>query len=125
LNIEDLEEDVVDKLLVDMGCWNGVNDLYYKVAYGLDLAYVAHKLDEMKVGRGTYTTVLIEGANSIGISEEVAGIVARNGGDVRSKMEKVDRNERFTIRMLLAIDYQGKKKIEEELGTRFPSCVVV
>lgn len=125
LSIEDLDGDIVDKLLVDMGCWNGVNDLYYKVAYGLDLSYVARKLDEMKVGRGTYTTVLIEGENAIGISEEVAGIVSRNGGDVRSKMEKVDRNERFMIRMLLAIDYQGKKKIEEELREKYPSCVVV
>ncbi|HSV94718.1 MAG TPA: HD domain-containing protein [Spirochaetia bacterium] len=125
LNIEDLDEDIVDKLLVDLGCWYGIDDLYYKVAYGLDLSLVARKLDEMKVGRGMFTTVLIEGSNSIGISEEVAGIIGRNGGDVRSKVEKVDRNEQFVIRMLLAIDYQGKKKIEEELKQRFPSCVVV
>jgi Cu2+-containing amine oxidase len=110
---------------VDLGCWYGIDDLYYKVAYGLDLALVAKKLDEMKVGRGTYTTVLIEGPNSIGISEEVAGIIGRNGGDVRSKMEKVGRDERFVIRMLLSVDYQGKKKIEEEMRKRFPSCMVV
>jgi GTP diphosphokinase / guanosine-3',5'-bis(diphosphate) 3'-diphosphatase len=125
LNIQDLDEDIVDKLLVDLGCWYGIDDLYYKVAYGLDLSLVARKLDEMKVGRGTYTTVLIEGPNSIGISEEVAGIIGRNGGDVRSKMEKVGRDERFVIRMLLAVDYQGKKKIEEEMRKRFPNCVVV
>ncbi|KKS61169.1 MAG: hypothetical protein UV28_C0040G0008, partial [Candidatus Collierbacteria bacterium GW2011_GWE2_42_48] len=43
----------------------------------------------------------------------------------RSKVEKVGKNERFTIRMLLAVDYQGKKKIEEEMLKRFPSCVVI
>lgn len=125
LNIEDLDEDVVDKLLVDLGCWYGIDDLYYKVAFGLDLSLVARKLDEMKVGRGMFTTVLIAGQNSIGISEEVAGIIGRNGGDVRSKVEKVGKDERFMIRMLLAIDYQGKKRIEEELRKRFPGCVVV
>lgn len=125
LNIEDLDEDIVDKLLVDLGCWYGIDDLYYKVAFGLDLSLVSRKLDEMKVGRGMYTTVLIEGPNSIGVSEEVAGIIGRNGGDVRSKVEKVGKDERFSIRMLLAVDYQGKKKIEEEMKLRFPSCVVV
>ncbi|KKS67767.1 MAG: hypothetical protein UV37_C0002G0071 [Candidatus Collierbacteria bacterium GW2011_GWA1_42_60] len=115
LNIEDLDEDIVDKLLVDLGCWHGIDDLYYKVAYGLDLSLVSRKLDEMKVGRGMFTTVLVEGPNSIGVSEQVAGIISRNGGDVRSKVEKVGKNERFTIRMLLAVDYQGKKKIEEEM----------
>lgn len=125
LNIEDLDEDVVDKLLVDLGCWYGIDDLYYKVAYGLDLSVVGKKLDEVKVGRGMYTTVLIEGVNAIGISEEVAGIIGRNGGDVRSKYEKVNKDEKFVIRMLLAIDYRGKKRIEEELKLRFPNCVVV
>ncbi len=125
LSIEDLDEDVVDKLLVDLGCWYGIDDLYYKVAFGLDLSLVSKKLDEMKVGRGMFTTVLIEGPNAIGVSEEVAGIIGRNGGDVRSKVEKVGNDERFTIRMLLAVDYQGKKKIEEEMKKRFPSCVVV
>jgi len=125
LNIEDLDEDIVDKLLVDLGCWYGIDDLYYKVAFGLDLSLVSRKLDEMKVGRGMYTTVLIEGPNSIGVSEEVAGIIGRNGGDVRSKVEKVGKDERFIIRMLLAVDYQGKKKIEEEMKQRFPNCVVV
>lgn len=125
LNIEDLDEDIVDKLLVDLGCWRGIHDLYYKVAYGLDLSLVSRKLDEMKVGRGMFTTVLIEGPNSIGVSEEVARIITRNGGDVRSKVEKVSRDERFIIRMLLAVDYQGKKQIEEELRQIYPSCVVV
>jgi hypothetical protein len=125
LNIEDLDEDIVDKLLVDLGCWYGIDDLYYKVAYGLDLSLVSRKLDEMKVGRGMFTTVLIEGPNSIGVSEQVAGIIGRNGGDVRSKVEKVGKDERFTIRMLLAVDYQGKKRIEEELKQKYPSCVVV
>ena len=125
LNIQDLDEDIVDKLLVDLGCWYGIDDLYYKVAYGLDLSLVARKLDEMKVGRGMYTTVLIEGPNHIGISEEVAGIIGRNGGDARSKVERVGRDERFMIRVLMAVDYQGKKKIEEELKRKYPSCVVV
>lgn len=125
LNIEDLDEDVVDKLLVDLGCWYGIDDLYYKVAYGLDLSLVSRKLDEMKVGRGMFTTVLIEGPNSIGVSEQVAGIISRNGGDVRSKVEKVNKEERFTIRMLLAVDYRGKKKIEEEMKMRFSSCEVI
>jgi len=125
LNIEDLDEDIVDKLLMDLGCWYGIDDLYYKVAYGLDLSLVSRKLDEMKVGRGMFTTVLIEGPNSIGVSEQVAAIIGRNGGDVRSKVEKVGKDERFTIRMLLAVDYQGKKKIEEELKKKYPSCVVV
>lgn len=125
LSIEDLDEDIVDKLLVDLGCWYGIDDLYYKVAYGLDLGLVARKLDEMKVGRGMYTTVLIEGPNYIGISEEVAAIIGRNGGDARSKVERVGKDERFSIRVLMAVDYQGKKKIEEELRKKYPNCVVV
>jgi GTP diphosphokinase / guanosine-3',5'-bis(diphosphate) 3'-diphosphatase len=125
LSVEDLDQDIVDKLLVDMGCWYGVDDLYYKVAFGLDLETISKKLEEMKISRGTFTTVLMEGNNAIGVSEEVARIVGQNGGDVRSKVEKVDRDEKFTIRMLLLVDYQGKKKIEEELKQRFPSCVVV
>lgn len=125
LSITDLDEDVVDRLLVDMGCWNGVNDLYFKVAYGLDLALVGRKLDEMNIVRGMYTTVLVEGANEIGVSEEVARIIAENNGDTRNKVEWVGQNERFTIRALLTVDNQGKKRIEEELKKRFPSCVVV
>lgn len=125
LSIEDLDQDIVDKLLIDMGCWYGVEDLYYKVAYGLDLRLVAKKLDEMKVGRGMYTTVFIEGPNSIGVSEEIAGIIGHNGGDARSKVERVGKDERFMVRVLLIIDYQGKKRIEEELRRKFPSCIVV
>lgn len=124
LNITDLDEDVVDKLLVDMGCWNGINDLYYKVAYGLDLSLVDRKLDEMKIVRGMYTTVSIEGLNSIGISEEVAEIIVRNGADTRNKVEWV-KDESFAIRALLMVDHRGKKRIEEELRKRFPSCVIV
>lgn len=125
LSIEDLDRDVVDKLLIDLGCWYGVADLYYKVASGLDLEVVNKKLDEMKISRGMFTTVLIEGENSIGVSEEVARIIGRNGGDQRSKVEKVEKGEKFTIRVLLTVGYQGKKKIEEELTARFTNCLVV
>lgn len=124
LSITDLDEDVVDTLLQEIGCWNGINDLYYKVAYGLDLAVVDKKLDEMKIVRGMYTTVLLEGLNSIGVSEEVAKIIAKYRGDTRNKVEWV-KGENFTIRALLTVDYQGKKKIEEELKKRFSNCVVV
>lgn len=126
LSIEDLDQDTVDKLLVDMGCWYGVEDLYYKVAYGLDLNIINRKLDEMKIGRGMYTTVMVEGNNGIGVSEKIAGIIARNRGDQRSKVEKVDENEKFMIRVLITVDYQGKKNIEKELREQnFLSCEVV
>ncbi len=125
LSIEDLDQDVVDKLLIDLGCWYGVDDLYYKVANGLDLEIVNKRLDEMKINRGMFTTVLVEGENSIGVSEEVARIIGKNGGDQRSKVEKVEKDEKFSIRVLLVVGYQGKKKIEEELRARFESCVVV
>ena len=125
LNFEDLDQDIVDKILEAFGCWYGIDDLYYKVALGLKTSSVALKLEEMKIIRGMYTSVSIEGQNEIGISEIVAGIVGKNGGDVRSKVEKVDEEENFMIRVLITVDYQGKKKIEEELKKRFPSCVVV
>lgn len=124
LNITDLEEDVVDKLLEGLMCLHGVNDLYYKMALGLDLSLVERKLDEMKIVRGMYTTVLVEGLNSIGVSEDVAKIIAKYRGDTRNKVEWV-KGEKFTIRALLTVDYQGKKKIEEELKKRFPNCIVV
>jgi guanosine-3',5'-bis(diphosphate) 3'-pyrophosphohydrolase len=124
LNLTDLEEDLVDKLLQETGCWNGVNDLYYKVALGLDLSSLDRKLDEMKIMRGMYTTVLIDGKNSIGISKEVADIIMKYHADTKNKVEWVS-GDRFTIRALLTVDYQGKKKIEEELKKRFPGCEVV
>ncbi|HOX96562.1 MAG TPA: HD domain-containing protein [Candidatus Woesebacteria bacterium] len=126
LAIEDLDQDVVDKLLVDLGCWFGIDDLYYKVAYGLDPEVVSKKLDEMKIGRGMFTTILVQGRNRIGVSEEIAGIIAKHKGDERSKVEKVNREENFMIRVLITVDYQGKKEIERELRERkFTSCMVV
>jgi hypothetical protein len=82
------------------------------------------KLDEMKIMRGMYTTVLIDGKNSIGISKEVADIIMKYHADTKNKVEWVS-GDRFTIRALLTVDYQGKKKIEEELKKRFPGCEVV
>ncbi len=51
MGIEDLAElnqGVVEKLLVDLGCWYGVNDLYYKIAFGLDLEMVKRKMTELE-----------------------------------------------------------------------------
>lgn len=125
LEIRDLEEDVVDKLLMDLGCWNGIDDLYYKIAYGMDLSLVSQKLDELKVKKGKYTSIQIKGPNKVGVSEQVAGIIARNGGDSRNNVEWVDKDEMFTIRVLVVVGEIGKKKIEEELRKKFQDCVVV
>ncbi len=125
LEIRDLEEDVVDKLLMDLGCWNGVDDLYYKIAYGMDLSLVTQKLDELDVVKGRYTSIQVKGPNAVGVSEEIAGIIAKNGGDSRNNVEWVDKDEKFTIRVLVVVSSVGKRKIEEELKKKFPSCIVV
>ena len=49
LEIQDLDETVVNQLLVDMGCWYGLSDLYYKVAMGMDLAKSENKLNRLGV----------------------------------------------------------------------------
>jgi hypothetical protein len=67
----------------------------------------------------------VTGNNRIGVSEEIAGIVAKNGGDARRKVESVDDLEQFEIRVLLTISYEGKKKMEEELKKAFVDCEVV
>ena len=125
LDLVDLDEELVDKLLVDLGCWYGIDDLYFKIAYGLDMAMVSKKLDDLGVVPGMFTSIEVKGENRIGVSEEVAGIVAHNGGDARSKSEKVDNKERFVIRILCTISYEGKKKLEETLKQKYGDCLVV
>jgi len=125
IDLSDLNERVLDKLLINLGCWHGLSDLYYKVAYGLDLNIIRKKMDESGIVRGMYTSIQVCGENEIGISKEVAEIVSRNGGDARSKVEKVDEQERFLIRILLTVGYEGKKKIEQELREKYPGCMVV
>ncbi len=125
LNIVDLDRSLVDKLLMELGCWNGLADLYYKAAYGLDLKLVGKKMDELGVVRGRYTSIQIRGINEIGISKDLAQIVNRFGGDVRSKVEKVDDRDKFVVRVLLTIGYEAKKKMEFELKEKFPDCVVI
>jgi GTP pyrophosphokinase len=125
LNLADLRGKCLDKLLLEMGCWHGLTDLYYKVAYGFDLGVVKRKMDEAGIVKGMYTSIEVNGENRIGVSKDVASIVSKNGGDARSKVERVDEQERFVIRILLTVGYEGKKKIEEELRRKYPDCVVV
>jgi GTP pyrophosphokinase len=125
LNLEDLKNDVVDKLLFELGCWNGVETLYYKLANGLELELVAKKLDDAGVVKGVYTSVLVRGKNSIGVSEKVARIIGENGGDARSKVEKVEDDETFYIRVLLIAGESEKRVIEEMLKESFDDCEVV
>lgn len=125
LNLRDLEAKVLDKMLMDLGCWNGLNDLYYKVAYGFDLNTVRRKLDELGIVKGRYTSIQIKGTNKIGVSTELAQLVSRFGGDARNKVEKVDDQERFTVRILLTIGYEAKKKMEHAMKEKYPDCLVV
>lgn len=125
LNLRDLEAKVLDKMLMDLGCWNGLNDLYYKVAYGFDLNTVRRKLDELGIVKGRYTSIQIKGTNKIGVSTELAQLVSRFGGDARNKVEKVDDQERFTVRILLTIGYEAKKKLEHAMKEKYPDCLVV
>ncbi len=125
LNLGDLDTQLIDRLLMSLGCWDGLSDLYYKVAYGFDLELIKNKLDEVGVLIGMYTTVLITGENKIGISKDVMSVISKNGGDVRSNSEKVDDKNSFIIRVLIRVDYKGKKRIEEELKKRYAACLVV
>lgn len=125
LNLGDLDQNIIEKILLDLGCWHGLSDLYYKVAYGLDLEIVKKRLDENGIVGGVYTTVEIAGRNCIGISQEVAYIIAKNGGDSRTKVERVENDETFLIRVLMVVSPEEKKVIADELRCRFGNCVVV
>lgn len=125
LNLGDLEKETLDKLLMSLGCWGGLSDLYYKVSYGFDLEFIKNKLDEAGITVGKYTTIQVRGENKIGISKDVAEVVAKHGGDGRNNVEKVNKDEQVEIRMLIIVDYQGKRRIEEELKRNYSDCVVV
>lgn len=125
LELSDLNVEILEKLLVDLGCWYGLSDLYYKVAFGLDMELVKQKMDEVGIMQGIYTTIQIKGENEVGIAEDVARTMAKYGGDGKTWTERVDETNRFVIRVLMVVGYQGKKKIEEELRKRYADCVVV
>jgi (p)ppGpp synthase/HD superfamily hydrolase len=125
LEIRDLDERVVSQLLGELGCWYGTNDLYYKVAMGMDLEIIRQKLDGLGIGVGVYTTVQIEGENVVGVAKDVATILAKNKADSRNVIERVSEDDKFTIRILMKVDYKGKKKIEEELKRKYSECVIV
>jgi hypothetical protein len=42
-----------------------------------------------------------------------AEILARNGADARSVVEKVLENNRFVIRILMQVGYEGKNKLRK------------
>lgn len=125
LEIRDLDEAVINQLLMDSGCWYGLSDLYYKVAMGMDLLKIENKLDQLGVPIGVFTTVKIEGENAIGVARDVAVLLAKHRADTRNVVERVFESNRFLIRILLKVDYKGKKKIEEELKKKYGECVVV
>ena len=125
LELTDLDETVVNKLLADFGCWHGESDLYYKVALGMNLENIKKKLDSLGVGVGVYTSVQITGENAIGVENDVAAILAKYKADGRYVTERVFVDDKFLIRILLRVDYKGKKKIEEELKKKYGECVVV
>lgn len=125
LELRDLDDSVVNSLLMEFGCWYGVSDLYYKIAMGLDIDLVKKKLDSLGVTVGLYTSIQIEGENAPGVAKDVALILAKNKADTRNAVERVFENDRFLIRILMKVDYKGKKKIEEELKKKYTECVVV
>ena len=125
LEIRDLDDTIVSQLLTNLGCWYGTNDLYYKVADGMDVERIKKMLDNLGVSVGVYTTVQIEGENAPGVAKDVAQILAKNKADTRNAAERVFENDRFLIRILMKVDYKGKKKIEEELKRKYSECVVV
>ncbi len=125
LEIGDLGETIVNQVLASLSCWYGTNDLYYKVADGMDVGRVKIALDSLGVGLGVFTTVLIEGDNAPGVAKDVAQILARHKADTRNAVERVFENDRFLIRILMKVDYKGKKKIEEELKKKYSECIVV
>jgi len=125
LNIEDLPDDILGRVLMDLGCWNGVENLYYKVTFGLDIDLIKKKLIEVGVVGGRYSTVRVRGKNRIGVSELLARIIAKSGGDVRRRMEVVEENERYEMRVLMEVSYEGKKKIEQEVADNFDEWEMV
>lgn len=125
LELKDLDEVLVSNLLSGLNCWHGTNDLYYKVADGMDLDRVKAIIDSLGVKVGGFTSVLIEGENAPGVAKDVAQILARYKADTRNVVERVYENDRFLIRILMKVDYKGKKKIEEELRKKYTECVVV
>jgi (p)ppGpp synthase/HD superfamily hydrolase len=125
LSLDDFDKGVVDKLLLNLGCWHGLADLYYKIAYGLDLELVKKRLNEIGVTEGMYSTIEVTGNNRIGVSQEIAEIVADNGGDTRLKIERVGKEERFLVRIIMVVDEKGKQKIREQVETKFGSCLII
>jgi len=125
LEITDLDESVVSKLLSDFGCWYGVNDLYYKVATGMNLDNIKKKLDTLGVAVGVFTSLQIVGENAPGVAKDVASVLAKNKADTRNAVEKVFENDKFLIRILMKVDYKGKKRIEEDLKKKYSNCIVV
>ena len=125
LELKDLDEVLVSSLLSNLNCWHGTNDLYYKVADGMDLEKARDVLDALGVKVGGYTTVQIEGENAPNVAKDVAQVLAKHKADTRSAVERVFENDRFLIRILMKVDYIGKKKIEEELKRKYSECVVV
>lgn len=125
LELTDLDESVVNKLLADFGCWYGVNDLYYKVATGMSLDTIRKKLDTLGMAVGVFTTLQITGENAPGVAKEVASVLAKNKADTRNAVERVFENDRYLIRILMKVGYKGKKRIEEELMKKYSECVLV
>lgn len=125
LELRDLNEEVVNQLLSELGCWYGSNDLYIKMAMGMDVGLTKQVLDRLGVGVGVYTTVQITGENSIGVAKDVAQVLAKNKADARNITERVSEDDKFLIRILMKVDYKGKKKIEEELKRKYSECIVV
>lgn len=125
LELRDLDDLVVSQLLSSLNCWHGTNDLYYKVANGMDLVVVKKMLEKLGVGVGVYTTVQIVGDNAPGVAKDVANILAKHKADTRSAVERVFENDKFLIRILMKVDYRGKKKIEEELKRKYTEYIVV
>lgn len=125
LNLDDFGHEILSNLLLDLGCWYGLPDLYYKIANGLDLGLVKKGLDEIGIPEGLYSTVQVIGSNHIGVSSEIAEIVAKNGGDTRIKIERVNKEERFLVRVVMTVSQEGKRKIKEEIENKFGDCVVI
>ena len=125
LDIEDLPEEILNKLLMDLGCWLGVESLYYKVAFGLELEVIKKRLTDLGIVNGLYSTVRVRGENEIGVSEKLARIIASSGGDVRRRVETVNEKERYEMRVLMIVGYKGKKNIEQEVASSFGEWEIV
>lgn len=125
LSLDDMNSETINRLLLNLGCWYGLPDLYYKFANGLDPKIVKKNLDEVGIVEGVYSTLEVTGKNYIGVSSEIAEIVARNGGDTRMKIEQVTKDERFLVRIIMVVDKEGKDRIAQEINNKFGGCVVV